>query len=130
MLVVDDNVDAANTAAWILRLKKHDVSTVHDGLAALQAVQTFRPDVVVLDLGLPKLDGFEVARRLRSNPETRDILLVAVSGYGQEEHRRRSSEAGFDHHLVKPVNFEALLHAMADAMPPKAHELASASRVN
>jgi signal transduction histidine kinase/DNA-binding response OmpR family regulator len=109
VLVVDDNVDAANTIALLLRLKKHDVRTAHDGLAAVAEARRYHPHVVILDLGLPKLDGFEVARQLRRIPETRDALLVAVSGYAQDSHRQQAIEAGFQHHLVKPVDFGALL---------------------
>lgn len=108
VLVVDDNADAAATLAMLLRISGHEVKVAHDGHAALEAARTFRPEVVLLDIGLPGLDGYEVARRLRSRPETAHSLLVAVSGYGQEDDKRRSREAGFDQHLVKPVDFAAL----------------------
>jgi signal transduction histidine kinase/DNA-binding response OmpR family regulator len=107
-LVVDDNVDAAATLAMLLRLWGHEVLTVHDGKAALDAVLSFAPQVVLLDIGLPGLDGYEVARRLRELPETENAMLVAVSGYGRDEDRQRAHEAGFDHHLTKPVDFAAL----------------------
>jgi len=108
ILVVDDNTDAAATLAMLLRIGGHEVKVAHDGNAALETAGAFRPEVVLLDIGLPGLDGYEVARRLRSRPETEQSLLVAVSGYGQEDDKRRSREAGFDHHLVKPVDFAAL----------------------
>jgi PAS domain S-box-containing protein len=103
VLVVDDNVDAAESMATLLHALGHTVKTVHDGPSALEAVRSFRPEVVLLDIGLPGMSGLDVARALRAQPENRDLLLVAVTGYGQEEDRRRSGEAGFQHHLVKPV---------------------------
>jgi two-component system, chemotaxis family, CheB/CheR fusion protein len=118
-LVVDDNVDAARSLAMLLKLSGHDVHTVHDGPAALEVIGEFQPDVIFLDIGLPGLDGYEIARRLRSMPEIEDVLLLALTGYGQEEDRRRSFEAGFDHHLVKPVDL-GTLHAILASQP---HEI-------
>src|SRR5262245_45408434 len=92
----------------LLRIKGHDVQVAHDGLAALEAARQQRPEVILMDIGLPHLDGYEVASRLRQEPATRDLYLVAMTGYGQEEDRRRSREAGFDCHLVKPVDPEDL----------------------
>jgi CheY-like chemotaxis protein len=106
ILVVDDNVDSAETMAEILKLWGHEVQTAHDGLGALEAARTQRPDAVLLDLGLPLMDGFETARRLRE--EGLGMLLVAVTGFGAAEDRRRAAEAGFDTHLTKPVSPEAL----------------------
>ena len=108
VLVVDDNVDAAELLGEVLELDGHEVSIVHDGVAALERVGTFAPDVVLLDIGLPGLDGYEVARRLRQRPEGADLRLVALTGYGQASDRQRSREAGFDAHLVKPVEIDAL----------------------
>ena len=108
VLVVDDNVDVAKSTATLLRLLDQEVETAHDGHAAIEAVRTFRPDIVLLDIGLPGLSGFDVAKALRARPEHRDLMLVAVTGYGMEEDRRQSEEAGFDHHLVKPVHPAAL----------------------
>jgi CheY-like chemotaxis protein len=108
VLVVDDNVDAAESIAMILRESGYDVRCVHDGPSALQAAKAYRPDVVVLDIGLPGMSGYDVARQLREQPEFRRTPLVAVTGYGQEEDRRLSQEAGFDHHLTKPVDPDAL----------------------
>jgi signal transduction histidine kinase len=103
VLVVDDNADAAESLALLLRLSGHQVETVHDGPAALAAARVHRPEVVLLDLGLPGMDGYEVARRLRAETLADDIFLVALTGYGREEDRRRSHAAGFHRHLVKPV---------------------------
>jgi signal transduction histidine kinase len=108
ILVVDDNVDAASTLGMLLRLDGHEVRLAHDGVAALAVAEQFAPEVVLLDIGLPKLDGYEVARRLREQPGGEDALLIAISGYGQEEDRRRAQQAGFDHHLTKPVDFAVL----------------------
>ncbi len=97
-----------------MRLRGHEVMTVHDGLAAVETAEGFRPELVLLDIGLPGMDGYAVASRLRAEGGCRDAVIIAVTGYGQEEDRRRSKDAGFDHHLVKPVDFnslEALLSA-------------------
>lgn len=113
VLVVDDNRDAAMTLATLLRLQGHDVRVVHDGPAALTAVPEFTPALILLDLGMPIMDGYEVARRLRSLPESRDIVVAALTGWGQQDDRRRTREAGFDHHLVKPVEPEVLEDLLA-----------------
>src|SRR6478609_6332281 len=94
VLVVEDNVDAAETLADLLRLWGYEVETVHDGEAAVSAAPRFRPRVVLLDIGLPRMNGYEVARWLRGRPELRDLLIVAVTGYGQESDRARGREAG------------------------------------
>jgi len=109
ILVVDDNIDTALSVATLLKLAGHEVSLAHDGLAAIDAANTTRPEIVLLDIGLPGLDGYAVARTLRDNPELAGAKLIAVSGYGQPEDRRRAHEAGFDEHLVKPVAFDKLL---------------------
>jgi signal transduction histidine kinase/CheY-like chemotaxis protein len=103
VLVVDDNVDAAESLALFLRMAGQEVLTAYDGPAALEAADAFLPDMVLLDIGLPRMDGYEVARRLRERPNGEQLLLVALSGYGREEDRLRSREAGFDHHYIKPV---------------------------
>lgn len=108
VLVVDDNVDAARSLAMLLTAWGHEASLAHDGPAALAEAARLAPDVVLLDIGLPRMDGYEVARRLRATPEGAGLLLIALTGYGQDEDRRRSREAGFDHHLVKPVDTDAL----------------------
>jgi PAS domain S-box-containing protein len=108
VLVVDDNVDAAQSLAKLLKRWGHEVHTTYDGLSALEASRTYRPEVVLLDIGMPGIDGYEVARRLRAQPEFRATALAAITGYGQEDDRRRSREAGFDHHFTKPVDPIAL----------------------
>jgi PAS domain S-box-containing protein len=108
VLVVDDNVDAAETLALFLRLDGREVRMACDGPGALDAAREFKPEAIFLDIGLPGMDGYEVARRLRALPDFRTALLVAVTGYGQEDSRTRSRAAGFDHHLVKPVDPESL----------------------
>ena len=108
VLVVDDNLDAAEGLAMLLTLKGHQVSTAYDGQGAIDRAREVDPDVVLLDIGLPRLDGFEVARRLREEHPERQMLLVALTGYGQERDRVRAREAGFDHHLLKPVRLEML----------------------
>jgi CheY-like chemotaxis protein len=113
ILVVDDNVDAAESLAVLLRLEGHEVRVAADGPAALAAAQAGPPQMVVLDLGLPGLDGHEVARRLRALPGAKDALLVALTGWAQEEERRRCHEAGFDGHLPKPLEWEALRQFLA-----------------
>jgi len=113
ILVVDDNVDAAESLAVLLRLEGHEVRTAPNGPAALAAAQAEPPEMVVLDLGMPGMDGFEVARRLRALPGTKGTLLVAMTGWAQEDDRRRCYEAGFDGHLPKPVEWEALRQLLA-----------------
>jgi PAS domain S-box-containing protein len=113
VLVAEDNRDAAQSLDRLLRMWGHEVRTVADGVAALEVARAYRPDVVLLDLGLPELDGYEVARRLRREPGLGGVLLVALTGYGQEEDQRRTREAGFDHHLVKPADPELLHHVLA-----------------
>jgi signal transduction histidine kinase/ActR/RegA family two-component response regulator len=115
VLVVDDNVSSALSLAKVLKLDGHEVQVTHDGEGAIEAVQRFRPEVVLMDIGLPGMDGYEVARRLRRDAELAKgiALLVAVTGYAEDEARRRSREAGFDHHLVKPVDPDGVLALLA-----------------
>jgi len=117
ILVVDDNVDVAESLAMVLRITGHEVRTTHDGLAALAEARAFVPQVVLLDIGLPGLNGFEVAKQLRAQNELPQPLLIAISGYGQEEEIQRSMDAGFDHHLIKPVAPPALERLLADVPP-------------
>ncbi|HUP23101.1 MAG TPA: PAS domain S-box protein [Thermoanaerobaculia bacterium] len=114
ILVVDDNRDSATSLAELLGLLGHQTETAHDGLEALAAAARFRPDVILLDLGMPRLDGYEAARRIRSEPWGRDVLLVAVTGWGQDSDRERSQQAGFDLHLVKPVDLAKLESLLAE----------------
>ncbi|HEX4590644.1 MAG TPA: PAS domain S-box protein [Gemmataceae bacterium] len=112
ILVVDDNVDTAESLAMVLRLMGHDVRTEHTGPKALQAAVAERPDVVLLDIGLPGMDGCQVAERIREHQDLADMRLIAISGYGQQADQRRCEQAGFNHHLVKPVDpatFQQLL---------------------
>jgi CheY-like chemotaxis protein len=104
VLVVDDNRDAAESLALFLQLGGHIVSTAFDGEEALEEAQKFRPDVALLDMGMPKLNGYEVCRRLRATDWGRRIVLIAQTGWGQDEDKRRTREAGFDAHLVKPTD--------------------------
>jgi signal transduction histidine kinase len=108
ILVVDDNVDSAKTLGMLLKYLGADVQVVHDGPAAIDAIETFQPGVVLLDLGMPEMDGYEVARRVRERHQSNDVTLIALTGWGQEDDRRRTREAGFDHHLVKPADIAAL----------------------
>jgi PAS domain S-box-containing protein len=108
VLVVDDNKDSADSLAMMLTMTGNEVRIAYDGQAGLEAAETFRPDVAFLDIGMPLVDGHECARRIRGQAWGGGVLLVAMTGWGQEEDRRRTREAGFDHHLVKPVDPEAL----------------------
>jgi signal transduction histidine kinase len=114
ILVVEDNADAAESMLMLLQGLGHQVSMVNDGAQAVAAAKSFRPDVILLDIGLPGVDGYELVRQLRLVQETRDARMVAVTGYGQPRDRERSAAAGFDHHLVKPVDPAKLAEAVAD----------------
>jgi PAS domain S-box-containing protein len=116
VLVVDDNVDSADSMAVLLRLYGHEVRLAHDGEKAMEEALSFRPDVMFLDLSLPKMDGYEVARRLRQEPAMRRMTLVAMTGYSQDEDRQRTLEAGFNLHLVKPVDFD-MLRELLSSLP-------------
>jgi len=122
VLVVDDNHDAADSLAMLLRLLGAEVRIVYGGLEALAALDEFRPSVVLLDIGMPDMDGHEVARRIRRRPEHAGVRLIAMTGWGQESDRRRSTEAGFDFHLIKPADMGALesLLISSDRSPPPA----------
>lgn len=108
VLVVDDNVDAATMLAMLLEASGHEALVEHGARRALERAKSARPQVCLLDIGLPEMDGNELARHLRAQPETAGALLIAVTGYGQEDDRRRALAAGFDHHLVKPVDVRKL----------------------
>jgi signal transduction histidine kinase len=113
VLVVDDNRDVAQSTAVLLRLEGCEVHLAYDGEEALRLVRRLHPTAVLLDIGLPRMNGFEVAERIRAEPEHRGILIVGVSGYGQEEYRQRSKQAGFDHHIVKPIEPSVLTALLA-----------------
>ena len=108
VLVVDDSRDAADALAMAFELLGCKVSLAYDGAAALELLDGLQPDLIVLDLSMPGLDGFTVAERIRQRPGLRDVLMVALSGFGRESDRRRSREVGFDQHLLKPVEFTVL----------------------
>ena len=110
---MDDNRDAADSLAMMLTMMGHEIQKAYDGLAAVQAAAASRPDVVVLDIGLPKMTGYEAARHIREQPWGRHMIVIAVTGWGQEEDRRRALEAGCDHHLTKPVDPAALEKLLA-----------------
>jgi CheY-like chemotaxis protein len=108
ILVVDDNADAATSLGRLLNLSGYNVSVAHDGLAALDEVTQFRPQVVLLDLGMPGMDGLETAARIRELPAGKDLSLIAVTGWGQDEDRERTGKAGFIAHFVKPIKLGQL----------------------
>jgi len=112
VLVVDDNEDSAETLALALQLEGCDVETAHGGQQALELAERFRPEMVLLDIGMPGMDGYEVARAIRAQPWGADMLLVAQTGWGQEEDRRRTRQAGFDAHMTKPLDHSRLMSLM------------------
>jgi CheY-like chemotaxis protein len=113
ILVVDDNKDSADALGLLLEASGAEVCVVYDGPSAVDAFDEHHPSIVLLDLGLPGMDGYEVAARLRERPESRDARLIALTGWGHPEARRRSREVGFDRHLVKPVKLETLRALLA-----------------
>ena len=108
VLVVDDNADAANSLAMLLEIDGHEAQAVYTGQQALERLETLRPDVILLDIGLPEMNGYEVARRIRSVKGLERVQIVALTGYGQSEDKQRTRDAGFDDHLIKPVDFSSL----------------------
>ncbi len=124
VLVVDDNRDAAMSLELMLAMMGNEIRTAHDGLEAVEAAATFRPDLILLDIGLPKLNGYDACRRIRQQPWSKGTFIAALTGWGQEEDRRRSTEAGFNLHIVKPVDLpalEKLLGGLELAAQPIAH---------
>lgn len=120
ILVVDDNEDAADSLAMLLEYLGRTVRVAHGGQAALDLLTEFSPGVILMDIGMPGMDGHEVARRIREQPEFAGATLIALSGWGQEEDKRRASESGFDHHLTKPVDLamlESLLTGLQQRQP-------------
>ena len=109
ILVVDDNADAADSLAMLFEARGDQVRTAYDGVEALEAEDVFRPDTILLDIGMPRLSGYDVARRVR---ELRGgaVLIVAITGWGQEQDRQRARDAGFDHHFTKPVDIDSLMN--------------------
>lgn len=110
---MDDNVDSADSLAQLLELLGNEVRTAHDGLAGIAAAGTFRPDVVLMDIGMPKMNGYEACRHIRRQAWGREMVLVALTGWGQDDDRRKTSDAGFDHHFVKPVETATLMKLLA-----------------
>jgi CheY-like chemotaxis protein len=108
VLIVDDNTDNAELLRILLEDQGHETFMAHDGVEGLAAAERLRPDVVLMDLGLPRIDGFEACRRIREQPWGKRMLVIAITGWGQDNDRRRSQEAGFDHHLVKPIDTRAI----------------------
>jgi CheY-like chemotaxis protein len=108
IVVADDNQDAAESLKMLLELDGHEVHTVHDGEQAVQAAAALRPDLMLIDIGMPRLNGYEAAHRIRAQPEGKAIQLVALTGWGQLEDRERAAQAGFDRHLTKPVDHDVL----------------------
>jgi len=119
ILVVDDNVDGAESLAMLLRLKGHETFIAHDGLEAIASADRLRPDAILLDIGLPTINGYEACRKIREQPWGKGLILVAVTGWGQPEDRDRSKEAGFDTHIVKPVDHDQLMKLLAELLPAK-----------
>ena len=113
VLIIDDNRDSADSLRMLLQIWGFDSMCANDGAEGLSLARTFSPGIVLLDIGLPGTSGYEVAQQLRRLPQTQGSVLVAITGYGQDEDRRRTSAAGFDHHLVKPVSPEQLAHVLA-----------------
>ncbi len=116
ILVVDDNADAADSLGMLLEVRGDEVRIAYDGLEALEVAGQFEPEVVLLDIGMPKLSGYDVARRLRETHGD-SMLIVAITGWGQEDDRQRARDSGFDHHFTKPVDFESLLELIDRATP-------------
>ena len=114
VLVVDDNEDLARGLAKLLEIHGHHVRIAFDGPSGVDQAKEWHPEFVILDIGLPGMDGFQVASLLRQSEDTKHAVIVAISGYGQEEDRNRSRQAGFDHHLVKPINSDELAKIMAN----------------
>jgi CheY-like chemotaxis protein len=115
VLVVDDNQDSADSLAMLLRMLGHEVATANDGADALAMAGEFRPEVAILDIGLPKLNGYDLAKQIRQQPWGKDVVLVALTGWGPAQHRRRAAESGFNHHLTKPVEFDVLQQILTAA---------------
>ena len=113
ILVVDDQVDAARMLARLLKAQGHEVRVASEGVTAIEAIEADRPEVILLDIGLPGMDGYEVARRLRALPGMDQVILIALTGYGQESDIRLAHEAGFNHHLVKPTDLESIENLLA-----------------
>ncbi len=113
ILIADDNADAAESLAMLLTLDGHAVTVVHDGHEAIAAFESVRPDVALLDIGMPGIDGYEIARQIRRSPHGSSVMLIAVTGWGQESDKTQALQAGFDRHFTKPVEPEVLTALLA-----------------
>ena len=120
ILIADDNVDAADTLRMLLEVMGHVVENVHDGQSAVDTAATFDPQLVLLDIGMPKLNGYEACRQIRGAAGGAGRMIVAVTGWGQPEDLRSSKDAGFDHHMVKPIDMVALTKLIASRLDPSA----------
>jgi CheY-like chemotaxis protein len=109
---VDDNKDAASSLVMLLGMTGNETRVAYDGVAAVEAAGEFRPDVILLDIGLPRISGLDACRRIREQPWGRNMVIVALTGWGQDDDRRRSNDAGFDYHMVKPVDYAALMRLL------------------
>lgn len=118
ILVVDDNADAADSLAEALQMLGHVVEVAYDGASALRVAPAFRPDIALLDIGLPTMDGYELGQQLRAALDNTTLKLIALTGYGRENDRRRTAAAGFDRHLVKPIDLDRLQSAIEELFPP------------
>jgi CheY-like chemotaxis protein len=117
VLIVDDNEAAANTMGWMLELENHQTFLAFNGPEAIRLAEQIHPHVILLDIGLPEMSGYEVCEILRKNPSLTRTVFIAQTGWGQEEHRKRSRTAGFDHHLVKPVSIKILQNILNSVQP-------------
>ena len=109
ILVVDDSVNAADSLGYLVEVSGHEVRIASDGEAGVAVARQFQPDMLMMDIGMPKLNGYEAASRIRQQPWARAMVLVALTGWGQADHRRKSANAGFNHHLVKPIDMDELI---------------------
>lgn len=124
---MDDNRDAATTLSMLLKLKGHDVQTRYSGREGLEAIQSLQPEIVLLDIGMPELDGYQTCRLIRQQPWGRDRIVIALTGYGRDEDRRRSQEAGFNAHLVKPLDVAMLTQLLNELLARSCFPAASSS---
>jgi CheY-like chemotaxis protein len=115
VMVVDDNRDAAILMGRLLRTLGNDVQVAHDGFTALEVAEQFRPEAILLDIGLPEMDGYDTARMIRELPALKEVLIIAVTGWGQEEDKEKGKQAGFDHHVVKPADSATLMQLLSGA---------------
>jgi CheY-like chemotaxis protein len=129
ILVVDDYPIVAESLKRVLALAGHNVRTAHDGSAALEVLTSFRPEVIVLDIGLPGMSGYDLARQIRELTASSPVILIAATGYGQSEDRDRAHQAGFDHHLTKPVDCVGLLELIESTRGSKRHGQAPAATI-